>query len=78
MMTFLIYRKIYRGSFNVLIKILVKIYPIDTAPRNGNQIVLHNIMEAKAVCGRNIFEGRNEDTNYDILNDIVTLSATRF
>jgi hypothetical protein len=77
-MTFLIYRRIYRGSFNVLIKILVKKYPIDAAPRNGNQIVLYNIMEAQAVCGRNIFEGRNEDTKYDILNDIVTLSATHF
>jgi FkbM family methyltransferase len=78
MTTFLLYRKIYRNSFSVLIKIMMKKYPINGVLRNGNRIVLHNIMEAQTPCGRNIFGGRHEGIKYDILNDIVTLSVIRF
>jgi len=78
MRTFLTYRRIYRNSFNVLTNIALKKYPIDAVLRNGNHILLHNIMEAQTPCGRNIFGGRHEGIKYDIPNDIVTLSATRF
>jgi FkbM family methyltransferase len=78
MLTFLTYRRIYRNSFNVLVKLLMKEYPIDAVLRNGNHIVLHSIMEAQTPCGHNIFGGRHDGIIYDIPNDIVTLSATRF
>jgi FkbM family methyltransferase len=78
MMTFLVYRRTYRNSFNVLTNILMKKFPIHAVLRNGNHIVLHNLMEAQTPCGRNIFGGHHEGIEYDIQNDIVTLSATRF
>lgn len=78
MMTFIIYRRIYRNSFSVLMNILLKKYPIDAVLRNGTHVVLHNCMEAQTPYGINIFGGRHEGINYDIPNDIVTLSAKRF
>jgi FkbM family methyltransferase len=75
---FLCYRRTYRNYINVMLSILRKKYPIDAVIRNGTHIVLHNIMEAQIVGGRHIYGGRHEGIEYDITNDIVTLSTLPF
>ena len=78
MKTYLIYREVYRNSISVLMNVSMRNFPIDAVLRNGNHMVLHNIMEAQSPCGRNILGGRHEGIKYDIPNDKVILSAIPF
>jgi FkbM family methyltransferase len=71
---FLIYRSIYRNYPNIMINILRKKYPIDAVLRDGTHTALHNILDAQIHGGRHIYGGQYEGIEYDIINDVVTIT----
>jgi FkbM family methyltransferase len=66
--TLLKYRRLYKNYMTIAMHILRKKYPIEASLRNGDKLLLRNELEAL------IHGGRNDGFEYDIDNDIVTLS----
>jgi FkbM family methyltransferase len=75
---FLSYRRTYRNYINVIFNILRKEYPIDGVMRDGTHTALHNILEVQIHGGRHIYGGRYKLIEYDLFNDVVTLSKSLF